>query len=137
MNFFVEKNNRLDHFFAGCYLFRNQLCEEVTDDSSEFINLLLKKITVYRTLVFIKFYETYIQIEIENNIKDLQKRIRVLYDNPNVVDEWENLSRLIRKAVVSPFHSDQLYQKLAGRQEDQQHYIQQCESQREDPADLR
>jgi hypothetical protein len=106
-------------------MFRSNLCEEVTDKASEFINLLLKKITVYRTLVFIKFYESYIQVEIETSIRQLQKRIRMLYEHVNVVGEFEELSKVTRKAVLQTFGPDKLHQELPSRQEDQQDHFQQ------------
>lgn len=50
------------------YLYRDKTFDDVMDDLSIFITTMLKKITAYKTFVFIKFFESSLEEEIKTNL---------------------------------------------------------------------
>ena len=99
VKFFENENNSLNKYYLFCYIYREQAAEEILEEASLFINLILNKITAYRTMFFIKHYESEVKPRIINHIKGSQKLIDNLVDSDTAVDDFQLISKNINIAI--------------------------------------
>ena len=87
----------LENLNALCYFFRTNAYESINDESSEFSDTILKKITAIRTIIFLDFYEKNMQKEIQNDIEKCKKEIREMVTDPKIKERILEARELTRK----------------------------------------
>lgn len=65
VKFFENEQNSVFLFQVKAYLHRDKVFDSVLDDLSIFVSTLLKKITAYKTFVFIKYLEEVLEESIK------------------------------------------------------------------------
>ena len=80
-----------------CYFFRTNAYERVNDEASDFANLLLKKITAIKSILFIDFYETNVQKEIQNEIENSKGIIKMMVIDSKIKEKFSEVRFLNRK----------------------------------------
>ena len=114
-----EKDLVLEHFFLNCYLFRNEKFNEILNHTATFLNLVLKKINIYKTAIFIHFYDEQILRVLKANTDELNDKLRSILEHENPVAEFERLLQLtlktsvlinyIKSMIVSKKHNDEVF----------------------------
>ena len=97
IKFFEDPNNHLAKFLAYCYLYRDNVINELAEESSAVVSLLLKKTTSYKTFVFLKYFDDSLNNELSNNIKDIEMCINRILESRNPVKQHEELCSKISK----------------------------------------
>ena len=95
--FFRIDNNLLDHFNAMCYFYRTNAYEGVNDEASDFGNMLLKKITAIKTILFVEFYDKNIQKELQSEIENSKGIIKTMITDPKIKDKFNEVRFINRK----------------------------------------
>ncbi len=75
-NFFSNPNNALNIYLAFCYLYRDKIFDDVLDDNSVFVSTMLKKMTAYKTFIFIKYYRKDLEPTINDSIQSIISGIK-------------------------------------------------------------
>ena len=92
-NFFSNNENSICKYLAYCYIFRDNVFDEILDDASVFVSDLLKKITAYKTYVFINFYEEFLDVKIKTNLKEVIQGIKKIYNSDTPEDDYYKLKK--------------------------------------------
>ena len=102
MEFFKVNNDDsvLDLFFLNCYLFRNEKYNDVLNHTAEFLNLILKKINIYKTTIFIRYYHDHIERILRANTEELKGKIEAIIRHKTPVSEFERLMDLTLKTSI-------------------------------------
>jgi hypothetical protein len=112
VKFFENQDNYLNKYYLDCYMFREQLGEEILEEASLFINLILNKITAYRTFSFLNHYGSDIKPRILNHIKGSQKLIDNLTDSDQAAEDFQTISNNVNIAInLTNFANYNLTQK--------------------------
>lgn len=105
IDFFNAKESAtIENFYLLCYLYRNEKFNDTLDNCANFLNLILKKINIYKTTLFVKFYEESIISVMRGNIEVLNNHIGKIVDHENPVAEFERLFNMtLRTSVLISF----------------------------------
>lgn len=90
----------LEELFSGCYLCRSVFCQHILRQASEFANFLLKKISLYRTLMFIVFYERQIAPELERQALLLHDGLKGLFQESDMQKSFNQCQTLLYQIAV-------------------------------------
>ena len=113
MKFFkTNEISVLEEFFLNCYLYRNEKFNEVLNSCAEFLNLILKKLNIYKTVIFLKYYDANIQRVLTANINELKSKIEGVITHNTPVAEFERLLQLtLRTSVLINYIKSMLVSK--------------------------
>ena len=117
--FRAEKDSLLEKYFLNCYLYRNEQFNEVLNHVASLLNLVLKKISINKTAIFIQYYDDNIKRVLKANIEELDGKVESLVSHNNPESEWERLLQLtlrtsvlmnyIKSMVVSKNHNEEIF----------------------------
>ena len=99
VRFFEDRENSLNRYYTYCYLFRDQMADAMMDETSIFLNILFNKITAYRTLTYIKYYDENVKNRILNHIKASQKAIDGFMDSDSPEKDFKKINSNVNFAV--------------------------------------
>jgi len=113
MKFFkTNQVSVLEEFFLNCYLYRNEKFNEVLNACAEFLNLILKKLNIYKTVIFLKYYDANIKRVLKANIDELTTKIEGVITHNTPVSEFERLLQLtLRTSVLINYIKSMLVSK--------------------------
>ena len=113
MKFFkTNEVSVLETFFLNCYLYRNEKFNEVLNSCAEFLNLILKKLNIYKTVIFLKYYDANIERVLRANIEELTSKIENVITHNTPVSEFERLLQLtLRTSVLINYIKSMLVSK--------------------------
>jgi hypothetical protein len=113
MKFFkTNEVSVLEEFFLNCYLYRNEKFNEVLNSCAEFLNLILKKLNIYKTVIFLKYYDANIERVLKANIEELTSKIENVITHNTPVAEFERLLQLtLRTSVLINYIKSMLVSK--------------------------
>ena len=113
MKFFkTEEVSILEQFFLNCYLYRNEKFNEVLNACAEFLNLILKKLNIYKTVIFLKYYDANIERVLKANVAELKSKIEGVISHETPVQEFERLLQLtLRTSVLINYIKSMLVSK--------------------------
>lgn len=100
-DFFINDRNHVNMFLMSCYIYREKLIEHYTEESSRIVNLLLNKLTCYRTFVMIKYYEENVETSTEKDLKLISKRLRRFFDSKSITQDFEQINEQVSKAKLA------------------------------------
>lgn len=110
--FKTNEVSALEEFFLNCYLYRNDKFNEVLNACAEFLNLILKKLNIYKTLIFLKYYDNNIKRVLEANVGELTAKIEGVITHNSPVNEFERLLQLtLRTSVLINYIKSMLVSK--------------------------
>lgn len=110
--FKTNEISSLEEFFLNCYLYRNDKFNEVLNSCAEFLNLILKKLNIYKTMIFLKYYDANIKRVLEANINELNSKIEGVITHNSPVNEFERLLQLtLRTSVLINYIKSMLVSK--------------------------
>ncbi len=69
VKFFENESNAVFQFQVQSYLNWDKVFDSVLDDLSIFFSTMLRKITAYKTFVFIKYLEDFLEESIKQNLE--------------------------------------------------------------------
>lgn len=98
--FFENPNNHLTMFLAQCYAYRDRIINDLSDEASSFASLLLKKLTCYRTFLFLKYFEENMESELDKDIKRMGQRISGFFDTRSPIQEFTDLTNQASKTSI-------------------------------------
>ena len=90
--FFINSRNSTNKFLAGCYVYRDKIIEDCTDYCSAFANLLLGKLTSYRSFIFLKYYDETIEPTTDRDIKQAFLKVKKILDNDSLTQDYKTIS---------------------------------------------
>ena len=113
MKFFkTNEVSILEEFFLNCYLYRNEKFNEVLNSCAEFLNLILKKLNIYKTVIFLKYYDANIERVLKANVTELKSKIEGVISHNTPVAEFERLLQLtLRTSVLINYIKSMLVSK--------------------------
>ena len=113
MKFFKTNDvSILEEFFLNCYLYRNEKFNEVLNSCAEFLNLILKKLNIYKTVIFLKYYDANIERVLKANVTELKSKIEGVISHNTPVAEFERLLQLtLRTSVLINYIKSMLVSK--------------------------
>ena len=92
-NFFRNNENSICKYLAYCYMYRDNVFDEILDDASVFVSDLLRKITCYKTFVFIKFYEEFLEEKIKKELKEVIQGVKNIYNSDSPEKDYRRLKK--------------------------------------------
>ena len=98
--FFSKEDSQLGLFLTAVYIFREQLTDRLADRTSEFANVLLKKITAYKTFAFVNYYRNSIEKELVKNVQFMTGRVKRFFDAVSPIKEFESVVDLHAKTSL-------------------------------------
>ena len=102
----------LEEFFLNCYLYRNDKFNEVLNSCAEFLNLILKKLNIYKTVIFLKYYDANIERVLQANVQELTSKIEGVITHNTPIAEFERLLQLtLRTSVLINYIKSMLVSK--------------------------
>lgn len=117
--FNAQDTSTVETFYLLCYLYRNEKFNDTLDNCANFLNLILKKINIYKTTLFVKFYEEKIITVMRGNIQELNNYIFQIVEHNSPVSEFERLFNMtlrtsvlisfIKSMIVSKKHDDMVF----------------------------
>lgn len=67
-NYFSNPENTVYQYLVRSYLYRDKIFDNILDDCSIFVSTMLRKITSYKTFIFIKYYHDVLEADIKNKL---------------------------------------------------------------------
>lgn len=98
--FLENPNNHLFMFLTQCYVYRDTIINDLTDQASAFATLLLKKVTCYRTFVFLKYFDDYLDEELARGIKKMGQQISGFFDTRSPLQEFTAITAQASKTSI-------------------------------------
>lgn len=98
VKFFENERNQIFTFQVYSYLYRDRSYDEVMDDLSIFVSTMLRKITAYKTFVFIKFFEENLEEKIKTNLDKSSEVNRAILVSKNPEEDYELSQKHNKKA---------------------------------------
>lgn len=126
----------MEQFLTYLYMFRDNLYNQIIDESAESINLILKKIQVYRTYIFIQFFTDLVKPELEKQTSIVGNKLNDLLNSSTPREEFALASLLIRKDQLPQPDPDQLLKKWTRRQRNHSRNLRELVSKRLYPSHL-
>ena len=109
----------LETFFVNSYLYRNDRFNEVLNYTASILNMMLNKLTLYRTAVFLRFFQDKLLPQLEADTLKITERTNNLFQSTSTPADYEELAQM-------KFHNNSIitYSKamLASRKPDERFY---------------
>lgn len=87
-----KEQSRLETYFVYAYLYRNDKFNEVLNYTAEILTLMLNKISLYKTAVFLRYFEEKLFVEIKKDVEDLESRTLGILDINAPIEEFGDLN---------------------------------------------
>lgn len=101
IKFFKPKSeNIMEQFFVQCYLFRNDKFNEILNYTSELMNFMLNKLELYKTTIFLRYFEEILLSQIEAKVSKLSKDIDNFHNSPNPTDQCSEMGSSVFQLEV-------------------------------------
>lgn len=96
-----NEKSRLETFFVYAYLYRNDRFNEVLNYTAGVLNLMLKKISLYKAAVFLRFFEEKLFPQLKQEIDDLESRTLNILEINAPIEEFEDLNTKFYKMITA------------------------------------
>lgn len=93
--------SRLETFFVYAYLYRNDRFNEVLNYTAGVLNLMLKKVALYKAAVFLRFFEEQLFPLLRKEVDDLETRSLNILEINAPIEEFEDLNTKFYKMVTA------------------------------------
>lgn len=84
--------SRLETFFVYAYLYRNDRFNEVLNYTASILNLMLNKISMYKTAIFLRFFEQKLLVQLKKDVEDIETRTSKILEMNGPIEEFEDLN---------------------------------------------
>lgn len=74
-------------YLVYSYLYRDKVFDEILDDCSIFVSQMLRKITAYKTFIFIKYYKEVMDADMKQKLNDALQLVKNFYQSDKVADD--------------------------------------------------
>lgn len=101
VKYFENPENQVAQFQVATYLYRDKIFDQVLDDFSIFVTLLLKKITAYKTYVFIKYYEQSLEEHIRQSLDESSTIIKGALQSKDLAADYKKSFEINKQAKMA------------------------------------
>ena len=118
VNYFSKDTNSINDYMVKVYLYRDKVFDEILDDCSIFVTQMLKKITSYKTFVFIHYYTEILDGNISEKMKQIKEIIKEFYLSDNPEQDFGKAQELNEKTKqIINFVKSKLTQKKTTKED--------------------